>query len=250
MAKRGILEHPKTLRLARKLGIEPWAAVGLLECFWHWCARYAITGVITSDPEDFADGIRYNGNAKDLFYALQFAGFIDELGDGRIVVHDARDHADNTWKQNLKDAGLSWWDGSSPFKPRASESQENASFSNPACKPLMSDSQEHHENLASVSPQPEPEPYKKKERKKEKPEAPATPPPVSLKPPDPEPDRPHKNGKPHPPDISDVGDMVPGETRQEVIERQDAEHKARLRIQIDDMRAKLDAEKDAGHEGR
>ncbi|MCG9896331.1 MAG: hypothetical protein MH204_12735, partial [Fimbriimonadaceae bacterium] len=109
MAKRGVPEHPKTLRLARLLGVEPWAAVGLLEVFWHWCSRYAITGVINHSPEDLADSIRYSGNAQAMFSALVSAGWVDQVDGVGFVVHDIADHADNTWKANLKRANKLFW---------------------------------------------------------------------------------------------------------------------------------------------
>ncbi len=104
MAKRGVPEHPKTLRLARALGVEPWMAVGLLECLWHWCSRYAIDGVITAEPEDVAAGLRYTGDPAALFDALVSTGWLDRCVRG-YAVHDAHEHADNTWKANLRRAG-------------------------------------------------------------------------------------------------------------------------------------------------
>ena len=42
--KRGTPDHPKTLELADRLGLERWGAVGLLECLWHFAAHYAKRG--------------------------------------------------------------------------------------------------------------------------------------------------------------------------------------------------------------
>src|SRR5687767_13679779 len=105
MAKRGVPEHPKTMRVARLLEIEPWAVVGLLECLWHWCSKYAVTGEIRATPEDVADGIRYRGDATAMIEALTTARWLERLPDGRLVVHDISQHADNTWKANLRRLG-------------------------------------------------------------------------------------------------------------------------------------------------
>lgn len=140
MAKRGVPEHPKTLKLARKLGLPSWAAVGLLEVFWHWCSRYAITGLITAAPDDVADGIRYTGDADALFVALLESGWIDAHPSG-YTVHDVADHADNTWKANLKRAGLEFWNYSVPTQETPSQDE------------ITTESQ-----LSSEPPKPEPEP--------------------------------------------------------------------------------------------
>ncbi len=47
MAKRGILEHEKTFRLADALGIPECYAVGLEECLFQWVAKYKPNGDLT-----------------------------------------------------------------------------------------------------------------------------------------------------------------------------------------------------------
>lgn len=158
MAKRGILEHPKTLKLGRKLGIPPCFAVGILECLWHWCGRYAIQGEIKAGWEEIADAIRYPGDPEQLRDALVSSGFLDVLEDGRTVVHDVQDHADNTWKTNLKAAGLTWWNGDLP-----TAGKQPSSHSQATCKPLSSD-------LRQPEPEPEPEPIPKPRQDKTEPE--------------------------------------------------------------------------------
>lgn len=158
MAKRGVPEHPKTLKLARRLGVEPWAAVGLLEVFWHWCSKYAITGLVTASPEDIADGIRYSGDADALFAVMLECGWIDAHPDG-FTIHDVADHADNTWKANLKRAGLEFWNdaGSTPSDACRDGAETEALVS---CDRIMTESQPSNE-----PPKPEPEPEPKPEPK-------------------------------------------------------------------------------------
>ena len=112
MAKRGTLDHPKTKRLARALGLPGWAALGLLEAVWHWCGRYAPTGALTvDDMEDLADTIRFDGGGKNLATILHGAGCLDVSGDGWYI-HDWHDHADDTTKKALEKRGERFANGS------------------------------------------------------------------------------------------------------------------------------------------
>lgn len=106
MAKRGVPEHPKTRKLARVLGAERWAAVGLLECLWHWCSRFAVTGEIPYDAAEIADGINYEGDPEKLLDALIDCKWLDRCEHcNSLYIHDIADHADNTWKATLKRQG-------------------------------------------------------------------------------------------------------------------------------------------------
>lgn len=173
MAKRGVPTHGKTFKLARLLGVESWAAVGLLECFWHWCSVHAITGVIATDPEDVGEALRYRGDPHELMGALIASGWVDRLGDGRLVVHDAAQHADNTWKANLKRAGLKFWNEEP--EPEPSQEPEIATESQPSDDEITTESQQNHDLVTTESrrssdpPEPEPEPIPE-------PEPPLTPP--------------------------------------------------------------------------
>ena len=71
MAKRGILEHEKTLELADYLGIPEIYVVGVLEVFWQWVARYHHDGDVTgTKPAVLARAIRYPGDPLQLSPAL------------------------------------------------------------------------------------------------------------------------------------------------------------------------------------
>lgn len=95
MAKRGTLEHPKTLDLAGRLGIMPPFALGILEAFWAWVGKYYASGDVTNvRPALMADSIRYAGDAAGLWQNLQDAHLIDRTQDGRLLVHDWSEHAD------------------------------------------------------------------------------------------------------------------------------------------------------------
>ena len=121
MAKRGTLEHPKTLALADKLGImDPWA-LGLLEAFWNWVARYHPDGDVSgTKPSMLARSIRYTGDAEELWAALQdcnspASSFIDKLEDDRMLVHGWSEHADDAVRKRLLRQGDNFADGSEPY---------------------------------------------------------------------------------------------------------------------------------------
>ena len=94
-------------------------SIGILESLWHWSARYAIQGDIGKWSDNvIAKGIGWSGDSHELIKALVESRLIDSVGaPHRLVIHDIQQHADNTWKQNLVDAGLTWWDGTSPRLP-------------------------------------------------------------------------------------------------------------------------------------
>lgn len=93
MAKKGVLEHPKTLTLADRLGIMDCFALGILEAFWHHVTDYFEDGDVTTlRPSVFARSIRYQGNPQELWDALIDAGFIDQTPDGKLLVHHWPEH--------------------------------------------------------------------------------------------------------------------------------------------------------------
>lgn len=117
MAKRGALEHPKTLALADALEIMDCFALGILEAFWHHVGKYHEDGDITSlSPRVLCRSIRYTGDAAHLFAVLKQCGFIDEK-DGKLLVHDWADHADDAIHSRLFRAISTFADGTKP-KPQ------------------------------------------------------------------------------------------------------------------------------------
>lgn len=77
-------DHPKRKRLSRKLGLDLYQTIGLLNCLWWWVMDYAPDGDLSRfDSADIADGLDFPGDPDELMGALRFAGFVD--GD---LVHD------------------------------------------------------------------------------------------------------------------------------------------------------------------
>lgn len=137
--KRGTADHPKTLMLAAELRKVYAAhrksslfggkaeAVGLLELLWDWASKYAIQGDIGKWPDDvIAQGIGWRFSGKELISCMISSGWIDKAAEPcRLVLHDIKDHATNLWRQNLQNAGLTWWDGSDPRRWKLQKSPNN-----------------------------------------------------------------------------------------------------------------------------
>lgn len=108
MAKRGVFEHEKTFLLAQRLGIPRIYAVGVLEVFWHWVAKFRHQGDLTGiSPEYLKDVLSYPGDGEALIAALVACRWLDRTKDDRLIVHDWSEHADNAVHARIKKAGLS-----------------------------------------------------------------------------------------------------------------------------------------------
>ena len=125
MAKRGALEHPKTLDLAERLGLDDCFALGILEAFWHHVSKYFNDGDVTAlKPGVCARSIRYTRSGQELFEALEGAGFLDRLEDGRLLVHDWSHHADDSVHSSLYKAVKPFADGTKPKEKSVQKSEQ------------------------------------------------------------------------------------------------------------------------------
>ena len=116
--KQGTPDHPKTKKLARLLKVERYQAVGILECLWHWTARYAPDGLLSRfEAADWCEGIDWHGEPEALRDALVATGFLDDQ-EGKLTVHDWRDHAEDYVHAKLARRRGFFADG---FQPRISK---------------------------------------------------------------------------------------------------------------------------------
>lgn len=100
--KRSTPEHPKTDQLMLELDLERWQAVGILECLWHFTARFAPRGDVGKwSNERIAEGIGWKGDADKLISALVKGRWIDENPSYRLLIHDWPDHCDQAVKKYL-----------------------------------------------------------------------------------------------------------------------------------------------------
>lgn len=89
-----LLNHPKTIRAARVLGIQRVHLVGHLHALWWWAMDYAPSGSLAGfDPADIADAMQWEGDADALVDALVTCGIGDGSGfldadDGGYAIHD------------------------------------------------------------------------------------------------------------------------------------------------------------------
>lgn len=78
--------HPKTRRLARRLGVSIPEAIGILHCLWWWSLDYAEDGNLDQfDADDIAAGCEWSGDSEYLVGSLIESGFLDA---GPVRVHD------------------------------------------------------------------------------------------------------------------------------------------------------------------
>lgn len=128
MAKKGTLDHPKTLTLAAELRVEPWAALGLLEALWHFTAQYARRGDIGKHLDQLiADGCRWKGKPERMIAALVKTGWLDENEEHRLVVHDWAAHCEDLVRKNLAYNGECFVDGREPYGRKVTNQVQNAS---------------------------------------------------------------------------------------------------------------------------
>ena len=93
--------HPKTAKLARRIGTSKPAAVGHLHFLWWWCITHRPDGWLRDmDGDDIADAAGWEGDADVFVEGLSAAGWLDfdaEVGD--YFVHDWWDGAGKTIKR-------------------------------------------------------------------------------------------------------------------------------------------------------
>jgi hypothetical protein len=95
-----LANHPKTLRLMRRLDLSRACTIGHLHQLWWWCLDYALDGDLTRfDSAEIALAVEWNGDADVLMSALIDAGFIDER-DGVRSVHDWEHYGGKLLKRN------------------------------------------------------------------------------------------------------------------------------------------------------
>ena len=93
--KRGALHNPKVWRLAARLHVDRWGAVGILECLWGWAAEFAPAGNVGQHSDaEIAKGVDWFGPPESLIAALCECGWLDPHPQHRLLIHDWPEHAD------------------------------------------------------------------------------------------------------------------------------------------------------------
>jgi hypothetical protein len=84
--QQSLISHRKSLRLARLLNVDRYAAIGRLIALWLWCLDNAPDGVLSDDVDDkmLADVMGWPaemGDSFELVDALHAAGYIASAND-------------------------------------------------------------------------------------------------------------------------------------------------------------------------
>jgi hypothetical protein len=96
--------HPKTLKLARLLGIPKVQAVGHLQYLWWWATDYAQDGNLSHyEALDIAIGGEWEDDPDAFVDALVRACFLDRDGD-HLTLHDWDDYAGRLIERREKNA--------------------------------------------------------------------------------------------------------------------------------------------------
>lgn len=104
--RRGGPQHPKVAALAVALGLPRYAAVGLLECLWHFTATYTPRGNVGRYSDvAIAGEIWWEGDPAVLIDALRGYGFVDVDNEHRLVIHDWHQYADQDTQRKLTRTG-------------------------------------------------------------------------------------------------------------------------------------------------
>lgn len=96
-----LARHPKTLRLARSLGVGVPATIGHLHLLWWWALEYTPGGCLAAfEDDELATACLWEGDPTVLRTALTKAGFVDEDD----MLHDWDAYAGKLLDQRRKNA--------------------------------------------------------------------------------------------------------------------------------------------------
>ncbi len=96
--------HPKTKKLARRLGASIPATVGHLHLLWHWAMDFAEDGNLGDfESWELADAAMWEGDPDEFVDGLVTVGFIDQTEAGGEL-HDWHDYAGKLIQRRKEDA--------------------------------------------------------------------------------------------------------------------------------------------------
>jgi hypothetical protein len=156
--KREAIAHTKMKRLCRRMDLQLWHAVGLLETLWLLTGREAPRGDIGKlTNEDIALGLDYRGDETALIEALVSTGWLDRDQVERLVIHDWADHADDAVHMRLARARAHFVGNRAPKLSKLPKKEREAAekFYSSAPEQRMPESRRAH---AGATPDCKPEP--------------------------------------------------------------------------------------------
>ena len=115
--KKGCCDHPKTLELARRLGISRRDCVGLLELLFDFVSSYCQDGIIGRFTNaQLAEALDWEGSDRRLVSALVQCGgkggcgYLERHAAHRLIVHDWQEHAPEYLKRRAREGHLTFAD--------------------------------------------------------------------------------------------------------------------------------------------
>ncbi len=117
--KRGTPEHPKMGELARSLKVARCTAVGIMECLWHFAAKYARDGDLTRfTPLQIAEAVHWPTKRADRLWSSLFQSrWVDRVPSAageRVLVHDWAENCEDSVHKYLAEHRLWFADGTVP----------------------------------------------------------------------------------------------------------------------------------------
>ena len=100
------LDHPKLFDLGARLGCSRPCAIGHLELLWRFTAKHAPRGDVGRYPDGaIARACDWAGDPAAFVGSLVGAGWLDQVDEHRLVVHDWADHVERWVLAKLAKSG-------------------------------------------------------------------------------------------------------------------------------------------------
>jgi hypothetical protein len=101
-----LFEHPKVFKLADLLGVDEFAAVGMLFCFWAWADKHSVDGRVDAATTRLVDKCAHkNGFAE----ALVSIGWLIVDADGITIPRFNEHNGDSAKERTLKNQRQARW---------------------------------------------------------------------------------------------------------------------------------------------
>jgi hypothetical protein len=169
--KREAVGSTKMKKLCKRLNLQLYMGIGILEAIWHLTAREAPQGDIGKLPnEDIALGIDYEGDSDQLIDALVDSRWLDRSDTYRLVVHDWHEHADDALDMRLARSGKLYANGSIPRMNKLSRRERDTicQMFGWSCDFVAQKGTESHDEAPPVPvPEPVPAPVPEPEKEQE-----------------------------------------------------------------------------------
>ena len=101
-----LFEHPKVFKLADLLGVDEFAAVGMLFCFWAWADKHAVDGRVDAATTRLVDKCAHRAGFAE---ALVSIGWLVVDADGITIPRFNEHNGDSAKERTLKNQRQARW---------------------------------------------------------------------------------------------------------------------------------------------